>query len=124
MTPPLIWLIWFINGLLAVLYTLLDNVLIFLLFPPLIWLAVTAITEQRPWVAAMGVLAPDFCSKADQMRFLLTYLNTKRLTPRDRKWLRRVQAKSDMFREAEVERLRRGKVFDPPLSLFTETAAE
>ena len=56
MSPPLIWLIWFINGLLAVLYTLLDNVLILLLFPPLIWLAVTAISEQRPWVAAMGVL--------------------------------------------------------------------
>jgi hypothetical protein len=56
MTPPLTWLIWFINGLLAVLYTLLDNVLILLLFPPLIWLAVTAVSEQRPWVAAMGVL--------------------------------------------------------------------
>jgi hypothetical protein len=56
MSPPLIWLIWFINGLLAVLYTLLDNVLIILLFPPLIWLAVTAVTEQRPWIAAMGIL--------------------------------------------------------------------
>ncbi len=75
-------------------------------------------------IAAMSVLAPDFCSKADQMRFLLTYLDTKRLTPSDRKWLRRVQAKSDLFREAEVERLRRGKVFDPPLSLLPETAAD
>jgi len=56
MNPPLIWLIWLINGLLAVLYTLLDNVLILLLFPPLIWLAVTVVSEQRPWVAAMGVL--------------------------------------------------------------------
>jgi hypothetical protein len=56
MSPPLIWLIWFINGLLAVIYTLMDNVLILLLFPPLIWLAVTAVSEQRPWVAAMGVL--------------------------------------------------------------------
>jgi hypothetical protein len=56
MSPPLIWLIWFINGLLAVFYTLLDNVLILLLFPPLTWLAVTAVTEQRPWIAAMGIL--------------------------------------------------------------------
>jgi hypothetical protein len=56
MSPPLIWLIWFINGLLTVLYTLLDNVLILVLFPPLIWLAISAVSEQRPWVAAMGVL--------------------------------------------------------------------
>jgi hypothetical protein len=56
MSPPLTWLIWFLNGLLAVLYTLLDNGLILLLFFPLIWLALTAVDEQRLWVAAMGAL--------------------------------------------------------------------
>ena len=56
MSQPLIWLIWFLNGLLAVFYTLLDSVLILILFPPLIWLAVTAVAEQRPWVTLTGAL--------------------------------------------------------------------
>ena len=56
MKPPLIWLIWILNGLLAAFYTLLDNILILLLFPALIWLAVTAVSEQRHWVALTSVL--------------------------------------------------------------------
>jgi len=35
---------------------LLDNILLLLLFPPLIWLAVTAVNEQRHWVALTSVL--------------------------------------------------------------------
>ncbi len=66
-------------------------------------------------IAAMGVLAPEFCSTTDQMRFLLEYLNTERLTPDDRAWLRRVQARQDRFRDAELIRLERGSVFDQPL---------
>jgi tRNA A-37 threonylcarbamoyl transferase component Bud32 len=66
-------------------------------------------------IAAMGALAPEFCSKVDQMRFLLTYLGTPRLSSQDRLWLHRVQARSDLFREAEWKRLQRGHVFDPPI---------
>src|SRR5262245_36903957 len=64
-------------------------------------------------IAAMGVLAPDFCSKSDQLRFLLEYLDTSSLTVDDRKWLRRVQARSELFRESELQRLARGEVFEP-----------
>jgi tRNA A-37 threonylcarbamoyl transferase component Bud32 len=64
-------------------------------------------------IAAMGVLAPDFCSKSDQLRFLLEYLDTSGLTADDRKWLRRVQARSELFRESELQRLARGEVFEP-----------
>jgi len=66
-------------------------------------------------IAAMGVRAPRFCSKADQMRYLLTYLGTNQLRPQDRRWLRRVQARSDMLREGELQRLERASVFDPPI---------
>lgn len=66
-------------------------------------------------IAAMGVLAPEFCSLTDQMRFLHEYLGTDRLTPEDRAWLRRVQKRQDHFREAELLRLERGAVFDPPI---------
>ncbi|MBN2563215.1 MAG: hypothetical protein JXQ75_20010 [Phycisphaerae bacterium] len=65
-------------------------------------------------IAAMAALAPDFCSKADQMRFLLEYLETKRLSLEDRRWLRQVQHRSDLIRDAELQRLNRGSVFDPP----------
>ncbi len=67
-------------------------------------------------MAAMGALAPDFCSKADQLRFLLAYLGTPRLDRQDRDWLRRVQARSDMFRESEWKRMQRMDVFDPPIA--------
>jgi hypothetical protein len=69
-------------------------------------------------IAAMGVLGPEFCSKADQLRFLLVYLDTPRLSPEDRLWLRRVQARSDRFRKTELLRLERGGVFDPPIREF------
>ncbi len=65
-------------------------------------------------LAALGAVAPHFCSKADQLRFLLEYLGTDRLEPEDRGWLRRVQKQSDRLRPAELERLRRGAVFDTP----------
>lgn len=68
-------------------------------------------------IAAMGVLAPEFCSKADQLRFLLEYLDTPRLSASDRRWLRKVQARSDLIREAELQRLNRSSVFDPPLGV-------
>ena len=73
-------------------------------------------------IAAMAALAPDFCSKADQLRFLLEYLNTPRLGAADRLWLRQVQARSDQLRDTELQRLNRGLVFDPPIGATTDTA--
>jgi len=73
-------------------------------------------------IAAMGALAPDFCSKADQLRFLLAYLGVERLDREDREWLRRVQTKSDMLRESEWRRMQRMDVFHPPI-LAEEGAA-
>lgn len=72
-------------------------------------------------IAALGVLAPDFCSKSDQLRFLLEYLDTKSLGPEDRNWLRRVQTRSSSFRDSELLRLERGSVFDPPIRSVART---
>jgi tRNA A-37 threonylcarbamoyl transferase component Bud32 len=72
-------------------------------------------------IAAMSALAPSFCSKADQLRFLLEYLETSRLTHGDRAWLRRVEKRSDRFRPSEIERLRRGSVFESPLRASLES---
>lgn len=36
-------------------------------------------------IAAMGALAPDFCSKADQLRFIQVYLDTPSLGEEDRR---------------------------------------
>jgi hypothetical protein len=66
----------------------------------------------------MGVLAPDFCSKSDQLRFLLEYLDTSGLTADDRKWLRRVQARSELFRESELQRLAAQPTDIPVVSLL------
>lgn len=62
-------------------------------------------------IAAMGAAAPQFCSKADQLRFLLEYLGVRSLDPDNRAWLRRVQSQSDLLRPSELERLRRGQAF-------------
>ncbi len=66
-------------------------------------------------IAAMGVLAPEFCTKAEQLRFLQAYLETDRLRTEDRRWLREVQRHSTSLRESELRRLARGSVFDPPI---------
>lgn len=66
-------------------------------------------------IAAMGAVAPHFCSKADQLRFLLEYLQANKLEKEHRRWLRRVQLQSDRLRETELKRLRRGAVFNPPM---------
>jgi tRNA A-37 threonylcarbamoyl transferase component Bud32 len=71
-------------------------------------------------VAALGVLAPDFCTRTDQLRFLLEYLNTDRLAPDDRRWLRRVQSRSAEYRGAELLRWERGTVFDQPIGEAAE----
>ncbi|MCG8406866.1 MAG: hypothetical protein MI923_16840 [Phycisphaerales bacterium] len=72
-------------------------------------------------IASMGALAPHFCSKADQLRFLLEYLETDKLAEEHRKWLRRVQTQSDRLQQTELERLRRGAVFNPPMHEATGT---
>lgn len=66
-------------------------------------------------LAALGAVAPHFCSKADQLRFLLEYLDAETLSVENRAWLRRVQTKSDRLRPAELERFRRGAYFDTPV---------
>lgn len=73
-------------------------------------------------IAAMGAVAPNFCSKADQLRFLLEYLGLKKLSDEKRRWLRRVQSRSDLLRETELQRLQRGVVFDRQLRPATKTA--
>lgn len=65
-------------------------------------------------LAALGAVAPHFCSKADQLRFLLEYLGADKLSRENRAWLRHVQTKSDRLRPTELERIRRGAYFDPP----------
>ncbi|MFQ5429839.1 MAG: lipopolysaccharide kinase InaA family protein [Phycisphaerae bacterium] len=64
-------------------------------------------------IAALGAVAPQFCSKADQLRFLSQYLDIDALDPESHAWLRRVQVRSDLLREGELQRLQRGAVFDP-----------
>ncbi len=66
-------------------------------------------------IAAMGALAPAFCSKADQLRFLLEYLDTKKLDGQKHRWLRRIQTESSQLRESELQRMHRGMVFNPPI---------
>jgi tRNA A-37 threonylcarbamoyl transferase component Bud32 len=66
-------------------------------------------------IATMAALAPDFCPKTDQLRFLLEYLNRPRLNDADRRWIQQVQTQSDLIRDTEMQRLDRGLVFDPPL---------
>lgn len=73
-------------------------------------------------LAALGAVAPHFCSKADQLRFLLEYLDADTLSKDNRDWLRRVQARSDRLRPAELERIRRGAFFDSPVSESLELA--
>ncbi len=63
-------------------------------------------------LAAMGAAAPHFCSKPDQLRFLLEYLGVKKLSEEQHQWLRHVQDRSSKLRAQELERLRRGRVFD------------
>jgi tRNA A-37 threonylcarbamoyl transferase component Bud32 len=72
-------------------------------------------------IAAMGAVAPHFCSKADQLRFLLEYLDIEKLSEEKRRWLRRVQSRSDLLRETELQRLQRGVVFDRQLRPAAET---
>ena len=50
-------LLWALNGLLAALYLLAENILALLLIPPLAWLLATSPAEQRPWVLAAAGLA-------------------------------------------------------------------
>ncbi len=48
---------WLVNGFLAMLWLLLDHILLALLVPVLAWLGYTAPNEQRPWTLAACTLA-------------------------------------------------------------------
>jgi len=68
-------------------------------------------------LAALSVLAPDFCTKSDQLRFIREYLGATTLGEEDRAWLTDVQKHWALYRRTERQRLERGRVFDrPPLS--------
>lgn len=58
MNPALLILTWLLNGLLVVVYFILDHLAVALLIPVLVWLGLTAPREQRTWfvVAASGAL--------------------------------------------------------------------
>lgn len=53
----MIYLLYLLNGFLALLWLLVDHALLALLLPPLAWLGFTAPVEQRPWTLAAGGLA-------------------------------------------------------------------
>jgi hypothetical protein len=54
LTDPFIWLL---NGALAVVYVVVDRILLIAVLPPVAWLVVNGPNEHRPWLAAAGALA-------------------------------------------------------------------
>lgn len=63
-------------------------------------------------LAALGVMAPEFCSRPDQLRFIRAYLGTDSLGDEERQWLELVQSHSRALRASEEQRMRRQSVFD------------
>ncbi|MFO0972234.1 MAG: lipopolysaccharide kinase InaA family protein [Phycisphaerae bacterium] len=63
-------------------------------------------------LAALGVLAPRFCSRADELRFIRAYFGAERIGEEEREWMERVQDETDVLRASEQERLARQGVFD------------
>jgi hypothetical protein len=53
----MVYLYYLLNGFLALLWLLLDHILLVLLIAPLAWLSFTAPGEQRPWILASSGLA-------------------------------------------------------------------
>lgn len=56
MNGPLLWALWVVNGLLAVVYTLLDHLALLAAIPPLFWLAAAARREHSLPLAGVGAL--------------------------------------------------------------------
>ena len=63
-------------------------------------------------LAALSVMAPEFCSRPDQLRFIRAYLGTDSLGDEERQWLELVQGESSILRASEEQRMRRQSVFD------------
>ncbi|MCK6456296.1 MAG: lipopolysaccharide kinase InaA family protein [Phycisphaerae bacterium] len=63
-------------------------------------------------LAAIAVLAPEFCSRADQLRFIRVYLDTERIDDEARRWMELVQQRARGLRSAEQQRMFRERVFD------------
>ena len=63
-------------------------------------------------LAALSVMAPEFCSRPDQLRFIRAYLGTDSLVDEERQWLELVQNRSKELRASEEQRMRRQSVFD------------
>ncbi len=63
-------------------------------------------------LAALGVMAPEFCSRADQLRFIRNYLGTDQIGDQERQWLEAVQERSKELRASEEQRMERQGVFD------------
>jgi len=47
---------WLVNGILALIYLIVEQALLLLLLPPLGWLALTGPEEQRIWTTTAGIL--------------------------------------------------------------------
>ncbi len=63
-------------------------------------------------LAALAVLAPAFCSRADQLRFIREYLGTDHLREEERQLLGLVAERSIRYRASEELRMARQTVFD------------
>jgi tRNA A-37 threonylcarbamoyl transferase component Bud32 len=63
-------------------------------------------------LAAMGVMAPAFCSRADQLRFIRAYLQINRIDDEARRWMELVQQRAAGMRALEHRRMSQQIVFE------------
>lgn len=63
-------------------------------------------------LAALAVMAPQFCSRPDELRFIRAYFGTDRIGAEEREWMELVQERTHALREAERGRLARQDIFD------------
>ena len=75
--PILLPFLWIINGFLALIYLLADHFLVVLLVFPLLYLSLSAPSEQRPWSAGallLSILASAFSPQPVPLLLLLMAL--------------------------------------------------
>lgn len=63
-------------------------------------------------LAALGVLAPAFCTRADQLRFIRAYLGTDTIGEEERQWMQLVRERAGKYLSSEWLRLQREAIFD------------
>ncbi len=62
-------------------------------------------------LAALAALAPDFCTRAEMLRFFRAYLGTRRLDAAGRRLARDLLAEAATLRDHELYRLKMNRVF-------------